>query len=76
MLQEAKFCENECKSTTSLTWHICHIIVDSLSLVMSPCILNRFRGHWLLSDALNSAISMSLKFRDEIDFVNFDNLME
>jgi hypothetical protein len=30
----------------------------------------------LLSDALNYAISMSLKFRDEIDFTTFDNLME
>jgi hypothetical protein len=30
----------------------------------------------LLSDALNSAISMSLKFKDEIDFATFDNLME
>jgi len=34
------------------------------------------RGHWLLSDALNFAISMSLKFKDEIDFATFDNLME
>jgi hypothetical protein len=30
----------------------------------------------LLNDALNSSISMSLKFKDEIDFVTFDNLME
>jgi hypothetical protein len=30
----------------------------------------------LLSDALNFTISMSLKFRDEIDFPTFDNLME
>ncbi len=30
----------------------------------------------MLSDALNSTISMSLKFRDEIDFATFDNLME
>jgi hypothetical protein len=59
-----------------LTWHICHIIVDSLSLVMSTYILNQFRGHWLLNDALNFAISMSPKFRDEIDFATFDNLME
>jgi len=34
------------------------------------------RGHWLLSDALNFAIPMSLKFKDEIDFATFDNLME
>jgi hypothetical protein len=59
-----------------LTWHICHIIVDSLGLVVSVCILNQSRGHWLLNDALNSAISMSLKFRDEIYSTTFDNLME
>jgi hypothetical protein len=40
------------------------------------CILNQFRGHWLLSDALKFAISMNLKFKDEIDFATFDNLME
>ncbi len=30
----------------------------------------------MLSDAPKSPISMSLKFKDEIDFVTFDNLME
>jgi hypothetical protein len=30
----------------------------------------------LLIDALNSTISISLKFRDEIDSTTFDNLME
>jgi hypothetical protein len=30
----------------------------------------------LLSDALNFAISMNLKFKDEIDSTTFDNLME
>jgi hypothetical protein len=30
----------------------------------------------LLNDALNFAISMSLKFKDEIDSTTFDNLME
>jgi hypothetical protein len=38
--------------------------------------LNQSRGHWLLSDALNSTISMSLKFRDEIESATFNNLME
>jgi hypothetical protein len=59
-----------------LPWHICHIIVDSFCLVVSICILNQSRYHLLLSDALNFAISMSLKFRDEIDSATFDNLME
>jgi hypothetical protein len=43
---------------------------------MSICILNQCRGHWLLSDALNATIFMSLKFKNEIDFATFDNLME
>jgi len=30
----------------------------------------------LLSDALKFSISMSLKFKDEIDSTTFDNLME
>jgi hypothetical protein len=59
-----------------LTWRIFHIIVDFLGHVASTCILNQSRGHWLLNDALNSIISMSLKLKNEIDYVSFDNLME
>ncbi len=59
-----------------LTWHMCCIIVDYLGLVVSSCILNQSRGHWLLSDALNYTISMSLKFRDEMESTTFNNLME
>jgi hypothetical protein len=43
---------------------------------VSACILSQCTGHWLLGDALNFAISMSLKFKDEIDFATFDYLME
>ncbi len=43
---------------------------------MYACILNQSKGHWLLSDALNSTISMSLKFKYKIDFTTFDNLMQ
>ncbi len=52
-----------------LTWHICQIIVDFL---VSPCIVNESKGHWLL----NYAIFMNLKFKDEIDSITFENLME
>jgi hypothetical protein len=38
--------------------------------------MNYSRGHWLLSDALNFAISMSLNFKDEIDSTTCDNLMK
>jgi hypothetical protein len=56
-----------------LKWHICRIIVDYLGLLLFACIVNQSRVHWLLSDALNYAISMSLKFRHEIDSATFDN---
>jgi hypothetical protein len=39
-LQQAKFCENECKSTAPLTWYTCWIIVDFLGVVVFACILN------------------------------------
>ncbi len=50
-----------------LTWHIFHIIVNFFGPIVSTCISNQSKGHWLLYDALNSTISMSLKFKDEID---------
>ncbi len=60
-----------------LTWHICWIVVDALDPIVFACILNQFKGHRLLRHALiNFVVSMSLKFKDEIDFVSFDNLME
>jgi hypothetical protein len=59
-----------------LKWHICCIVVDFFGPIMFACILNQSKGHWLLNDALNYAISMSLKFRNEIDFATFDDLME
>ncbi len=49
-----------------LTWHIFQIIVDVLSLVVSVYVLNQFRGHWLLFDALNATIIMNLKFEEKI----------
>jgi hypothetical protein len=54
-----------------LTWHICHIIVDYLGHVIFICILNQSRGHWLLNSALSFALSMSLKFGNEIDSTMF-----
>ncbi len=60
-----------------LTRHICRIVVDSFGPIVFASILNQFKGHWLLRDALiNSVIYMSLKFKDEIDSVTFNNLME
>jgi hypothetical protein len=46
--------------------HISIFLKTSLDLVVSACILNQSKGHWLLSNALNFAISMNIKFKDEI----------
>jgi hypothetical protein len=55
--------------------HIYQIIVDSLGFIVSVWLWNSQRV-WLLSDALNYAMSMSIIFKDEIDFTTFDNFME
>jgi hypothetical protein len=59
-----------------LTWHIFYIIVNSFGPIVFTCISNQSKGHWLLFDALNSTISMSLKFKTEIDSTTFDDLMD
>jgi hypothetical protein len=53
------------KVAPSLTWHIYQIVVNCLSHVVTTCVLNQSRGHWLLSDDRHSTISMSLKLREE-----------
>jgi hypothetical protein len=52
------------------------IIVDFCGPIEYACIANQYRDYWLLSDALNFVISMSLKFKIEIDFATLDNLTE
>jgi hypothetical protein len=50
-----------------LTWHIFQIIVDALSLVMFICVLNQFKGYWVLNDVLNFGISTCLKLKEEFE---------
>ncbi len=60
-----------------LTWQICQIVVDYLFLVVTTCVLNQSRGHWLLSDAFHFAISMSLKLIKESENApSFQTLMK
>jgi len=60
-----------------LHWHdTSQIIIDFFFVIVFICIWNQFKGHWLLTDASNFVIFMSLKFKDKIDFAPFDNLME
>jgi hypothetical protein len=49
-----------------LTWHICQIVVDYLSLATSY-VLNQSREQRLLSDAFHFAISMSLKLIKKLE---------
>ncbi len=60
-----------------LTWHIFQIIVDVLSLIMFACVLNQYKCHCLLNDALNYAIFIYWKLKQEsIISSSFDNFME
>ncbi len=58
-----------------LTWHSSQIIVYYLGLVISTCILNQSRDHWLLTNAVNFVISISSNFKNETT-ISFDNLMD
>ncbi len=40
--------------------------MDSLFHVVTACVLNQSKNHWLLSDALHSTIIMCLKFKEDI----------
>ncbi len=53
------------KVSLFIAWQIFKIILDSHSLVLNTCVLNQPNGHWLLSYALQSTISMCLKFKEE-----------
>jgi len=60
-----------------LTWHICQIVVNCFSVVITACVLNQSKGHWLLSDVFYSTIFMSLKLKKEPkNGPSFQTLME
>ncbi len=58
-----------------LTWHIFQIIVDALSLDMFICVFNQSKGHWVLSDALNSTIFTCLKFKEEFEISSYFDIL-
>jgi hypothetical protein len=59
-----------------LTWHIYQIVVDCFFLIVITYVLNQYRGHWLLNDALHFAISISLKLKEPKNALSFQILME
>jgi hypothetical protein len=48
-----------------LTLHIFKIILHCLSLIIIAFVLNQSLGHWLFSNALHVAITMSLKLMEK-----------
>ncbi len=61
------------------TWFICQTIVDYLSLVVSPYVLNQYTSQWLLFHALNFVITMSsivekINVRPSFEFFLDDDL--
>jgi hypothetical protein len=60
-----------------ITWFICQTIVDCLNLVVFICVLNQSIIHWLLLNAMNYAITMSFKAKDEMHLKpSFESLMD
>jgi hypothetical protein len=60
-----------------IIWFICQTIVDYLNPNFFTCILNQYVGHWLILDALNSAITMSYKVKDEMHLrLSFESFMD
>jgi len=60
-----------------LTWHICLIIINPFSLVVTNCALNQSRGNWLLIYAFIFVISISLKLKAKPENApSFQTLME
>jgi hypothetical protein len=56
---------------TPLTWHKSQIIVDVLFLILNICVLNKYCGHWLLSNALHVTITVTLKFKEEFGIATY-----
>jgi hypothetical protein len=46
-----------------LTWAVVRVVTETLNPVVKQCILNQTRGFWLLSDALVSAMLISVKLQ-------------
>jgi len=60
-----------------LACHIFQIIIEVLSFIIFSHVLNQFKCHWLLNDALNYAIFTYWKLKDESRISSsFDNFME
>jgi hypothetical protein len=48
---------------------MCQTIVDCLSPIVITCVLNESKDHWLVSDPLKNAITMSSKLKENLGIV-------
>jgi hypothetical protein len=48
------------------TWAICKVVVKTMFPFVKQCILNQTRGYWLLSNALNVALSINVCMQNQI----------
>jgi uncharacterized membrane protein len=46
---------------------ILKVLVDTFFLVVNAFVVNQYKGHWLLIDALFVAITMNYKLKEELE---------
>jgi hypothetical protein len=44
-------------------WAIVEVVMTCLNLVVFACVLNQFKGHWLLSNALMTIIMLDSRYK-------------
>jgi len=42
------------------TWAVCEMVVETVFPIVKQCILNQTQGYWLLSNALNVALLLTV----------------
>ncbi len=51
-------------------WDIFEAIIVCLNHMMSACVMNQPKGHWLLSNALNINLSVTMAYMSRIPLVD------
>ncbi len=54
------------KISKAQVWVIVEAITSTLNLVMFTCVMNHNRGHWLLLDALTTAITLTMEMEVQL----------
>jgi hypothetical protein len=61
-----KFVALQQKIPKAQVWAIIEAIIFILNLVIFICVMNHNRGHWLLSDALTTAITLTMEMEAQL----------